>query len=377
MSKYVNLPKWVAVILLVAPAPMFAQDAPKIVTIEGSGFIMVDRVNVRNGNFAITYTYYANDTGVPFDMTYNSRSTRDGWFGRGWGTPFEARMLMMPDGSAIVQENGTGAYTLYGEPTYAAIHAEVDQIVAAAVRANPKLDVAAYRKTLLGSRGARFDAVKDYGLQRTFPAGVSLPVYLPSTFVGGACASDKLTRPGNLEAVIRVTCKDARADGFDIQGHITAQMYRRVGAMLVYDNVGDTVKSIAIADGDLHPVGFALAFSWNGKHVARLEDEKARPMTFAYDARGNLIKAVEGSGNFYTYSYDAHDNMTDIRYIDDSHMRITYDADDRVTTLVDRQGNVTTYEYQRDFSNPKAISTRVTQKKASGTTVTIYRMADE
>jgi YD repeat-containing protein len=377
MNKRMNLMVLAATILFTTSVPALAQDAPRVVTIPGSGFVMVDGVNVRNGNFAISYNYYTKDGGIPFDMTYNSRSTQDGWFGRGWGTPFEARMLMMPDGSAIIHENGTGAYTLYGEPSDAAIRAEVEQIVAAAMRANPKLDVATYRKTLLGSRGARFDAVKAYGLQGTFPPSRSLPVYLPSTFVGGACESDKLVRPGNMEGVIRATCKEGRADAFDIQGHITAQLYRRLGAMLVYDNIGDTVKSIAIADQDLHPLGIGLTFSWNGKHVARLEDENAHPMTFDYDTRGNLIKAEDPSDNTYYYSYDAHNNMTDIRYIDDSHKRITYDADDRVTSIADREGNVTTYEYQRDFSNPKISLTRVTQKKASGTAVTIYRMTDE
>lgn len=376
MKKLASLAKLAALIFFAAPVAALAQEEPKVVTIQGSGFEMVDNVNVRNGDFAISYTFFNTGSGIPFILTYNSLSSQDGWFGRGWGSPFETRMLYMPDGSAIVQENGTGSYTVYGKPEGAALVEEVNALVSAATLKNPKLDAVQFRKNLMASPGARFDAVKTYGMGRAFPEGVSLPVDPATIFVSTGCDDDKLHSYGLF--VIRVTCNRGRLDTFEEDGHLHRQYYGDISHFIRYEtNNDDNISSILVSDDNDRPIGKSLNFDWSENHVTKIVDERDIPMTFTYDARGNLIKAVENSGNFYTYSYDAHENMTNIRYIDDSHMRITYDANDRVTSVADRVGNVTTYEYQRDFSNPNAFSTRVTRKRASGTIVTVYRMSDQ
>ena len=65
-------------------------------------------VNLKNGNFYISYTDIQGMT-----RTYNSKSTEIGWFGVGWGNPFETRLSVGADGSVVIQENGAGAATRF------------------------------------------------------------------------------------------------------------------------------------------------------------------------------------------------------------------------------------------------------------------------
>ncbi|EQC50916.1 DUF6531 domain-containing protein [Bacteriovorax sp. DB6_IX] len=73
-------------------------------------------VNLKNGNFYITYT----DIVVPggghdliIERTYNSRSPEKGWFGYGWGSDYETYLNVSADGSVVVHENGSGAMTRF------------------------------------------------------------------------------------------------------------------------------------------------------------------------------------------------------------------------------------------------------------------------
>lgn len=52
-------------------------------------------VNPKNGNF-----FWTNG-----DI---DRSAGAGWFGFGWDSEFETRLVAMPEGSVAVQESGTG-----------------------------------------------------------------------------------------------------------------------------------------------------------------------------------------------------------------------------------------------------------------------------
>lgn len=346
----------------------------EVVKLEGRSFVGVDHVNVRNGNFFISYSNYRDGHGIPFNLTYNSRSSQMGWFGRGWGSPFETRMLYMPDGSAIVHENGTGSYTVYGAPDAARLSREIDQIVDAALRKKPSLNVSAYRADLQESAGSRFEAVKTYGLSQTFPDDTSLAIDMSTTYNSDECEGAPLVSTEG--AVGRLTCRNgARIELFQPDGALRSQYYPDIDASLSYLSAEGLVKAIAVMDENGNPV-LGLLLTWQGGAVSEVADETEDKTTFTYDERGNLSNFNYIKGNSYIYRYDAHNNMVDIRYIDDTHMKITYDAQDRATSVSDREGKVTTFEYQQDFSDPKAFSTRVTQKTTAGTKVTVYQMHD-
>ena len=75
-------------------------------------------INKRNGTFFISYvditTPYEKGQALQFWRTYRSTSTYKGWFGEGWGSVFETRLQIQPDGSALVTENGQGQTYRFG-----------------------------------------------------------------------------------------------------------------------------------------------------------------------------------------------------------------------------------------------------------------------
>src|SRR5512140_2617341 len=94
-------------------------------------------VNPRNGDYFVTYEDIAQEKdGRALDLvrTYNSLAPELGWFGSGWGSPFETRLIVMPDGSAAIQENGTGENNYYRSNKDADIQSGVARIVEVATQ---------------------------------------------------------------------------------------------------------------------------------------------------------------------------------------------------------------------------------------------------
>ena len=73
-------------------------------------------VNLKNGNFYITYTDIivpGGDHDLEVTRTYNAKSVENGWFGFGWGSLYETKLMVSADGSVVVMENGSGAQTRF------------------------------------------------------------------------------------------------------------------------------------------------------------------------------------------------------------------------------------------------------------------------
>ena len=68
-------------------------------------------VNLKNGNFYITYTDIIVMVGgdeFSLSRTYNSKSAQNLSFGYGWGSALDTRLIIGGDGSVSVQEIGSG-----------------------------------------------------------------------------------------------------------------------------------------------------------------------------------------------------------------------------------------------------------------------------
>src|SRR3954470_18868998 len=67
-------------------------EPPRVVEVPSGSFYVIKGVNVRNGNFAITYKTSSDDSdpsGIPFDRIYNSKSEHQSSYGLGWGTAMD------------------------------------------------------------------------------------------------------------------------------------------------------------------------------------------------------------------------------------------------------------------------------------------------
>src|ERR1017187_9057014 len=94
-------------------------------------------VNTKNGDFFVTYGDIEQTSGdheLNLDRTYNSRESGAGWFGYGWGSTFETKLVVMPDGSVAAYENGNGQQNYYAPQRADGLQPEVDNIVAVAIK---------------------------------------------------------------------------------------------------------------------------------------------------------------------------------------------------------------------------------------------------
>lgn len=315
-------------------------------------------VNTKNGNFYITYRDFvqeSNEHELDINRTYNSKATEVGWFGFGWGSIFETRMIVMPDGSVVVHEQGAGRENYYAPEDSSQLQAGVDKIVAV-VAERDKLDqeaAAGLRQKLLANADLRKSTILKYSIQAELPEGVTAQL--------SGCSV--ITR--HKDEYQRTTCEDSNyfgsgTDYFDLAGR------------LIRHEEGDYKFTIHYAGK--HPdriedsLGQKVFLVWNTSgHVQMAWPGTGKPVeTYSYDESGNLLIANEIGGNFYRYQYDTNHNMTQIGYIDNTHMDMQYDEKSLITSVAETDGSKTTYAYRTDPNNESHYWTTITRTEKTG-----------
>lgn len=335
-------------------------------------------VNLKNGNFYISYndiTQEGDGSELNLARTYNSKAAERGWFGFGWGSLFETSLVVMPDGSAAVRENGTGLVRHYYPTSAVDVSGGVDRIVDAATKRDKLTSAAAgqLRQKLLGDADARVRSVAQYGLRYELPANVVLN--------SNECSGAKLLREQTRYK--RVGC-DEVYDFFDFQGRLLARDYNGdYRVTLNYEGNRPTL----IKDTK----GHTLNLKWSSAGLLLDAVGGKQHVTYQYDDNSNLIKSTEIGGNAYTYQYDKNHNLTRIGYIDDKSMQITYVSPESasVSSMTERDGKKTVYEYRTDPKNPQHYWTKIVYpdgisreyeysevKEASGATKTETKSGD-
>lgn len=319
-------------------------------------------VNLKNGNFYITYAdiSLANaDHPLELNRTYNSKAARVGWFGAGWGSSFETRLVVLPDGSAVVQENGSGRSTYYRVNDANSIKAGVQRIVRVAAE-REKLsttDADKLATQLLGDEELRLQKVERYGIKTELKPGAALDDF---------CGKATLTRIA--EGYLRKDCgrflgSQAATDVFDLQGRLIKHElgdgyainvnYAANNTTEISDTLGQKITLTTVPEG----------------RVIKAKTEKDE-VVYSYQDNHALTKAVYATGLAYDYSYDRNDNLTRITYIDNTSMFISYSP--RVNGMVDsvtqRNGDQETYVYRTDKDNPNHYWTKWTSITAAGET---------
>jgi YD repeat-containing protein len=252
--------------------------------------IATAEVDPTNGNFVISYKDFGGDD-IDLIRTYNSQSDKNGWFGYGWGTPFETHLVVLPDGSVEVQENGSGHIARYF------------------------------------SRGE--GRVLRSGNQIQLPTG--------GIAESNECEEAAVTRLN--DEYQRTLCGKGFAY-FDLAGRFIR--YERAGYRLIVHYAGK------YPDRSEDSLGNKLFFAWTPTgHISQTRTGKAAPViNYLYDKKGNLIQSNELGGNYYKYEYDTKHNMTRVGYVDNTHMDMKYDEKNRIISVTLTDGSQAKYSYQ-------------------------------
>lgn len=300
-------------------------------------------VNIKNGNFYISYTDIKVPGGqheVKITRTYNSKSTGKGWFGHGWGSRYETRLVPAADGSVVIHENGSGAKTRFTSKGAVDPAAAAERIVAA-MRAKGALAEGAARQTLdklKGDAAMRQAYSVKYGVRATLAPGTVLRSSTRGvqTVTATAAGYERRHHDGKTE----VFGKDGRLrsirhkDGYRVT--------------LSYKKGNGPLASIKDSQGK------QLFFSWNSDGtVKELWSSKNEKAAYKYGSKGDLVESKDVSGNVYKHDYDSNHNMTKITYADGTTRQISYDPKTQFATRVtNRSGRTTSYEYGADRRNP-------------------------
>lgn len=309
-------------------------------------------VDTRTGNYCAHFsdiTQKSGDHELNLTRTYNSQSSEVGWFGYGWGTSFETRLIVMPDGSATVQDPSSRQSERYTSQDQEDLNAGVEKIVAMAVaREGLGAEAAsALRSQLFLSEELRRTKVRQYGIKTELAAGVKLR----ST----GCPKALVTR--TINEYQHVSC-DKSVEYFDLEGRLVRKEVD--GYKVVIHYIGDRPDNISDS------IGQKLELKWTA--AGRVAEARAKQdvpiITYRYDEKNNLVFSSEAEGNDSTYVYDAKHKLTEIDRTNQPHLELKYDEAGRITALNDPYSAPISYTYRNDPDYPSlhhwttAITTR-------------------
>lgn len=312
-------------------------------------------VNLKNGNFYVTYTDIVvpgGDHDLAITRTYNSKSTDNGWFGFGWGSLYETKMMVSADGSVVVFENGSGAQTRFVPKETVNVDAAVAKIMEAIKKNESVADNMAQTliKRLKSDAELRNYYSQKYDIKTALPEGTIL--YSNDRGIQNIVK----TKDGYKRA-----SSDGKTDFFDNQGKLV-KVTDKNGYFIDFEYKGTTL--FAIKDSQAKQILLEWYPDGKIKSASFAGDKKS---TYAYDAKGNLKESVDVAGNKYSYNYDVNHNLTQVEYSDKTTMKVAYDKNAFATEFVDRFGEKTAYEYGRNPLNPDLhYWTTVKKKLADG-----------
>lgn len=312
-------------------------------------------VNLKNGNFYISYTDIAVGAGknrIEISRTYNSKSVEVGMFGFGWGSEFETRLVPSQDGSLVVHEHGSGAKTSFDRDGYTDEDFELllDGFIGALLET-----------PLIASPSARDELSQQMKQNRE----LARSAYLAMASVTGAPADHVFGGKGavftssqrGLQTILRDDNGFTRisagggSERFDSNGYLVFVSDGAKAIRIVRDNAGRITRLTSGAEGE------TLVFTYNDRgFVSRIEDPETL-LRADYRYLGNdLVWSRDKDAIVYAYGYDASHNLQSITYDDASTMKIAYHPSTMwAARVTDRSGEETAYDYYQ--IPPDALAT--------------------
>ncbi|HLG19893.1 MAG TPA: DUF6531 domain-containing protein [Bdellovibrionota bacterium] len=307
-----------------------------------------DPVNVRNGNFYLpVQDYYMSCFGFPLEVyrSYNSLSTRNGPFGKGWTFNYDIQIVVGEEsGMKVVEADGF-------VNDYKAVEAEKNQStneVDPIVRAKKKEDIQYsgspqgkgeayykdYRRKLQADK-AFFERQRDRYLPAQSKASAS------GKYVSRKRGTTFLTKTKN--GFLRTT-ETGRSEEYNSKG-LLIRLSDRNGNELTLEYNAES-RLTKVNDG----CGQSIQSTYNPRgKIVEILDSLGRRLTYTYDAKDRLISAVALDGGKTTFTYDDFDRMTSLVFGDGEKAEIFYDSKNGyVSKQVGPGSKVTEYKYGKE-----------------------------
>lgn len=318
-------------------------------------------VHLRNGNFFVSYTdLSATEKGTTLELTrtYNSKSTYKGWFGYGWGTPFEVRLESSSDGSIMIYENGSGAVNRFipGKISAEGVSKVVDDIIASIKKSKPITAETEknVRSSLAKDDQYRHKIAKKYGVVSKHVLGQKL---ISEDFGGQEVevTTDGYSRKGpngldqffNKNGVI-VKTRNQAGYGLDFS----------------YNKAGEVSKIV-------DTYGNQFQFEWYSTGTVKTvvsQDKKKAEYSFSGE---DLIKVTDAEKITFLYEYDGNHNLTklidtSLKNVKSNAIVVDYDPKNfNAKKVTNRDGSENIYYYEANPKRPKEETTTIVVRKDS------------
>lgn len=316
-------------------------------------------VHLRNGNFFVSYTDISSTekgTTLELTRTYNSKSMYKGWFGFGWGTPYEVHLEASPDGSVVIYENGSGASNRFvpGKISEASVNQVVDEIIAQ-IKKSKTITMEtekSLRENLKKSDNYRLKVSKKYNV---LPKNVVGQKLLSEDFGGQEL---EITNEGYLRKG-----PNGQDQYFSKEGRILkSRNPAGYGLDFTYDKAGRVNKIV-------DTYGNQMLFEWNSDGTVKsVSNQDRKSATYSYSSE-DLVKVTDSDGITFSYEYDSNHNIlklidTSIKNTSNNAIVIEYDPKTlNATKVTARDGSINTYYYDANPKRPHEETTTVVVRK--------------
>lgn len=309
----------------------------------GSCISAIAGVNLKNGNFYISYTDhdYLDKNGIEITRTYNSKSTFESIFGFGWGFYYETRLAIVGDGTISALEFGGGNRNLFIADVIDGnmLGQCINQITSAAIKEkdieNNPASIAQFKQLLRNTAEKRLINWQKYAALKLLPK----PEFKEKTvWQSSEVGYQTITfQRGNYR---RDHFDDGTYEIFDIDGKLLKgyDKYNHLKFQIIYSKTG-LIQQIIGADNA------PLVFTFNNDgFVTSIKGSKGTSI-YTYAGK-NLISSNDVEKNYYRHRYDSSYNMVGIDYTDSTSLTIVYnDNTFFVEKIIDRDGSISTYKY--------------------------------
>lgn len=338
-------------------------------------------VSLRNGNFYVSFRdiSYVGGMDPKIERVYNSKSEFSGMFGYGWGTEYETKLQSDPDGSIVVTEFGGGADNRFVSKNFKAgdIENGIKNIIDAAKKSGSISSVKQIDeyKTRLNQdyefRSKQYELLVRKGLlqKQAVPEGAQFTstkyFYQYITKVKGGYV--RVMDGGVIQK-------------FNDSGKLVQILDRNKNFInFTYDANGRMVQMIDHQNRKMN-----LTYNQQGL-VEKIAGESGKFAAYKYSKDGLLIQARDDGGveNSYAYSADLYKNLTEIGYLNNpdakgkpKKMQIAYYGPDKnvsVKSVINPDGTVNEYVYDKDPKKPGYYSVKVSLKDSTGARITDSR----
>ncbi|MFV1873469.1 MAG: DUF6531 domain-containing protein [Oleiphilus sp.] len=276
-------------------------------------------VNLKGGNFYISYDDIIIDEEFKFRRTYNSKATNVGMFGYGWNSVWEGYVQIGPSGEPIYRSHGFN-YLLFNktqsDSSNEVLLSNIKALTKLIAEADNRSDIDQIEEELLNSEGTRFKQwERFYTLGKLSP---KIPEIGDMYTYYCACNYNKhlLARtPEGYEISV-----GEEVYKFNLQGLLTSFKLTNKGKEIL---ISRNDSSGLIEKIELGKKTYFLSYTESGfvKSITNHKGEKVS--SYSYDG-DDLVSHTNASKETYNFKYDVSHNITEIHPFGETPMKIEY-----------------------------------------------------